>query len=211
VTPRIFTGDWARVTVKKMQNPALRRYEGRTVAEIAGERNADKVDTFIDLALEDDLNTWFTNELCNTDDARVGEMLNDPRISISLSDGGAHVDMLCDAGYATYLLGTWVRENRALSLEYAVRRLTSEIAEFWGMKDRGRLSVGMAADIAIFDPATVGSDRLPTEVADLPGGAVRLSSVPRGVHYTIVNGEILLENLKDSGRRPGRVLHSANA
>ena len=76
---------------------------------------------------------------------------------IALGDAGAHVDMLCDAGYPTYLLGTWVRERQIMTLEQAVARLTSQPADLFGIKDRGRLKQGYAADIAIFDPATVGS------------------------------------------------------
>ena len=93
----------------------------------------------------------------NTRVDRMTELLNDQDILIGLGDGGAHLDMLCDSGYPTYLLGTWVRERKALTLEEAVRRMTSDPADFFGIRDRGRLAPGLAADIAIFDPATVGS------------------------------------------------------
>jgi len=76
---------------------------------------------------------------------------------IGLSDGGAHVTLLCDAGYCTYLLGHWVRERNALTLEYAVKRLTSKEEEFFGLQGPGRLAVGNTADITIFNAATVGS------------------------------------------------------
>ena len=93
---------------------------------------------------------------------------------IGLSDAGAHVNLLCDAGYCTYLLGTWVRERNAITLEYAVKRITSEPADFFGLKGRGRLAAGAAADIAMFDADTVGSPRRGTMLNDLPGGGKRL-------------------------------------
>ncbi len=72
----------------------------------------------------------------------IQRLISDPRTMIGLSDGGAHVNMLCDAGYCTYLLGTWVRERQAMTLENAIKRITSEPADFFGIKDRGRLKVG---------------------------------------------------------------------
>ena len=89
--------------------------------------------------------------------------------------------MLCDCGYPTYLLGTWVREQQALTLEEAVRRLTADPADFFGIRDRGRLQAGLAADIAIFDPATVGSANRGERRYDLPGGAKRMVMPSRGV------------------------------
>src|SRR5204863_277024 len=83
------------------------------------------------------------------------------------------LDMLCDSGYPTYVLGTWVRERKALTLEEAVRRMTSDPADFFGIKNRGRLKAGMAADVAIFDPASVGSVGRPERRYDLPGAAKR--------------------------------------
>ena len=85
--------------------------------------------------------------LFNANEERIPELINDPRVMVGLSDGGAHVDMLCDAGYCTYLLGTWVREKQAMTLERAIKRITSEPADFFGIKNRGRLLPGMAADV----------------------------------------------------------------
>src|SRR5579859_2471718 len=120
---------------------------GRSVADIARERGKDGVDTFLDLAIEDDLQIQFTMALFNANEDRMPELISDPRTMVGLSDGGAHVDMLCDAGYATYLLGRWVREKQALTLEHAVKRITSEPADCFGIKGRGRLSPGFAGDV----------------------------------------------------------------
>ena len=102
--------------MKEVFNPAMKPLEGKTVADIAKERGKDGVDTFLDLALEDDLqHSIFTMALFNANEERIPELINDPRTMVGLSDGGAHVDMLCDAGYCTYLLGTWVRDRQAMS------------------------------------------------------------------------------------------------
>jgi N-acyl-D-aspartate/D-glutamate deacylase len=120
----------------------------------------------------------------------MAEILNNRDMLLGLGDGGAHLDMLCDSGYPTYVLGTWVREKKVLSLEEAVRRMTSDPADFFGIKDRGRIAPGMAADLVLFDPNTVGSVGRPERRYDLPGGAKRMVMRSQGVHMTLVNGEV---------------------
>jgi N-acyl-D-aspartate/D-glutamate deacylase len=201
-------GNWARITVHEMQSPALKEYEGKTVAEIAAAENKDGVDAFLDLTLADDLDNEFTMQSFNTRVDRMTELLNDPSVLIGLGDGGAHLDMLCDAGYPTYVLGTWVRERSALSLEEAVRRMTSDPADFFGIRDRGRLSAGLAADVVVFDPATVGSAGRPERRYDLPGGAKRMVMRSKGVECTVVNGEITWWQGELTGAAAGQVLRS---
>jgi N-acyl-D-aspartate/D-glutamate deacylase len=204
-TPRVFHGIWSLLWVKEVTNPRLKELEGRTVAEIAKERGNDGLDTFLDLPLEDDLQLIYTMARFDVPE----DLLADSRTMIGLSDGGAHVDMLCDAGYCTELLGSAVREKQLMGLELAVKRLTSEPADFFGIRNRGRLVAGQAADIAIFDFNTVGSCAERPEVRrDLPGGGRRLVVPARGVNYTIVNGEILYENQQHTGAFPGQVLRS---
>jgi N-acyl-D-amino-acid deacylase len=139
---------------------------------------------------------------------RVRDNLVDPNVLIALGDGGAHVDMLCDAGYPTYLLGTWVREREIMSLEEAIRRLTAQPADLFGITGRGRLATGNPADLAIFDPETIGSASRGERRFDLPGGAKRMVMPSRGVEYTIVNGEIVYANGRATGAAPGQVLRS---
>lgn len=208
--PRVFNGDWKRLLVRKVADPKLRPYEGRTIADIARDRGVDGVDAFLDFALEDDLETEFVIELFNTDEQRVAKLLTDPRALIGLSDGGAHVDMLCDAGYASYLLGTWVRDKQIMPLETAIKRITSEVADFFGIKTRGRIVEGQVADLAIFDPATVGSPRHPHQLHDFPADGLRLVTTPTGVHYTIVSGEVVYDHQQATGALPGRVLRSGS-
>jgi N-acyl-D-amino-acid deacylase len=201
-------GNWARVTVHEVRSPSLKAFEGQTVADIARAWGRDPVDTFLDLTLEDDLDIEFTLATFNNRPERMKEILANPDILIGLGDGGAHVDMLCDCGYPTFLLGTWVRERQALSLEEGVRRLTSDPADFFGIKDRGRLRPGLAADITVFDPDTVGSSNRGERRYDLPGGAKRMVMPSRGVQYTIVNGEIVYAEGQLTESRAGQVLRS---
>jgi N-acyl-D-amino-acid deacylase len=201
-------GNWARITIHEMKNPSLKKYEGKTVAELAAERGVDGVDAFLDVTLEDDLDNEFTMQSFNTRVDRMAEILNNPAMLLGLGDGGAHLDMLCDSGYPTYVLGTWVRERKVLTLEEAVRRMTSDPADFFGIKDRGRLAPGLAADIVIFSEKEVSSGGRPERLYDLPGGAKRMVMRSRGIEYTIVNGEVTWEGGKLTGATAGKVLRS---
>jgi N-acyl-D-amino-acid deacylase len=200
--------DWTRLTVHEVHKPELKRYEGRTVADVARERGTDAIDAFLDLTVEDDLDIEFVLAQFNVNVDLVKENLVDPNVLIALGDGGAHVDMLCDAGYPTYLLGTWVRERQIMTLEQAVARLTAQPADLFGIKSRGRLAVGNAADIAIFDPERIGSGNRGERRFDLPGGAKRMVMPSRGVEYTIVNGTPVYAEGRATGATPGGVLRS---
>jgi N-acyl-D-amino-acid deacylase len=146
--------------------------------------------------------------LLDIDEERVVRKFSDPRTLIGISDGGAHVDMLCNAGYPSYLLGTFVREKQAIALEHAVKRITSEPAQFFGITDRGVLRPGMAADITVFDFNTIGSPERPEIRHDLPGGGRRLVTQAEGITYTLVNGQVLYEGLRHTGILPGQVLRA---
>lgn len=209
--PLIFTARWELATVLQVGHAELGHYVGRAVADIARERNADPVDTFLDIAIEDQLEMQFNYELFNADEDRIPELITDPRTMIGLSDGGAHVDSLCDAGYCTYLLGTWVRDKGVMTLERAVQRITTEPAALFGITERGRIAPGLAADFAIFDLATIGSDKTGEMRHDLPGGGRRLVVPARGIEYTIVNGDVLFKSGTDTGTRSGEVIRSGNA
>ena len=201
-------GNWARITVHEVRSPKLKHLEGRTVAEIAAERGVDGVDALLDITLADDLENEFTLQSFNTRVDRMVEILRNRDMLLGLGDGGAHLDMLCDSGYPTYVLGTWVREHGALTLEEAVRRMTSDPADFFGIRDRGRLAPGLAADVTIFDPRTVGSVGRPERRYDLPGGAKRMVIRSQGIEYTLVNGAITWERGALTGSAAGHVLRS---
>jgi N-acyl-D-aspartate/D-glutamate deacylase len=204
---RIFRGQWARITVRDAATAAVQALAGRSIAEIAAARGVEAPDALLDVALTDDLETLFDFPVLNQDPEGVRPLVTDPRFLLGLSDGGAHVDQLCDAGYATHLLGTWVREREALTLEAAVRRLTSEVAGFFGIRDRGIIAPGKAADLVLFDPGAVG-DEAPEYVHDLPGGGKRLVARARGIHAVVVGGDILYRNGADTGARAGTTLRA---
>ncbi|MGD9616577.1 MAG: amidohydrolase family protein [Alphaproteobacteria bacterium] len=203
-----FSGDWRRITVHEVQKPELKQYEGKTIADVAKMRGKDPLDTFLDLALEDGLDIGYVLAQFNVNEKLVADNLTDPGVLIALGDGGAHVDMLCDAGYPTFLLGTWVRDRQIMTLEQAVQRLTAQPADLFGIKGRGRLAVGQAADIAIFDPDTIGSASRGERRFDLPGGAKRMVMPSRGVEYTIVNGTVAYAGGRATGATSGAVLRS---
>ena len=199
---------WESVQIKEVSNPRLRSALWSSVAQVAQTRGQDPLDVFFDLSLEDDLQVVYMVPLLDINPERVGRKLSDPRTMIGLSDGGAHVDMLCNAGYPTYLLGTFVRERQMLSLEYAIKRITSEPAAYFGLRDRGRLASGLAADITVFDPNTVGCSERPEVRHDLPRGGRRMVSPAEGIKHVIVNGQILLNEGQHNGALPGQVLRS---
>src|SRR5437867_4778249 len=204
----VFHDIWERTQVKEVTNPALKSTEWQRVAEIARDRGVAPLDAFFDLALEDELALDYMLPLLDINEERVAKKFSDPRTLIGISDGGAHVDMLCNAGYPTYLLGTFVREKQVLALEHAVQRITSEPARFFGLADRGELRPGLAADITIFDFSTVGSPERPEIRHDLPGGGRRLVTQAEGIKYTIVNGQVLYEDGHHTGALPGQVLRA---
>ena len=192
-------------------DPAL---EERSLVEVAEERHLHPIDLLLDLGLATELEARFRMPVANHDEEQVAELLLNPDMVLGLSDAGAHASQLCDACQGTYLLGRWVREKRALSLEEAIRMLTSRPAEVFGIADRGRLAEGRPADIVVFDPATVGAGPL-RRVWDMPGGANRLVSDASGIDAVIVNGTVVRRNGEDAldaaGPLPGKLLRNGRA
>jgi N-acyl-D-aspartate/D-glutamate deacylase len=177
----------------------------RSIAEIARETGKDPLELIIDLALEKHLKQFFIQPIVNEDQDLVLSMIRHPRSVVTFSDSGAHVSQIMDSSIQTHLLGHWVRNRQALTLEHAVRKITFDLASFWGLKDRGLLREGYAADVVIFNPDTV-SPEMPTLEYDLPAGARRLKQKATGIMATIVNGEVLLRNNEHTGALPGRLL-----
>lgn len=205
---RLFSTAWIECRVLRVTDKKMEKYLHRTVREIAAERGLDPLDTFFDLALEDDLDLKYLGAVANADEDRVRRQIDDDRILLGMSDGGAHVDMLLESSYPTYVLGHWVREQKAISLERAVYRMTDEPARLFGITDRGRLAPGLAADIAIFDKDAIGSAMKATEVRrDLPAAGERLYVPANGIDYVIVNGAILYDHGHCTDTRAGTVLH----
>ena len=212
VPNRISNENWDYLTVMEVGKPSLRPLEGRTIGELARERKREPWDVFLDLGLEDDLDTMFDCRLFNTDEKKVSELLRHPCAAIALSDAGAHLSFLCDAGFGLHLFGHWVRERGDMTLEQAVRAVTSTVADAYRIKDRGRIAPGAWADLMLFDPVTVG--RGPKRrVNDLPTGASRLDTPAVGLHGVWVNGVRVADTrgiMADCGR-PGRLLRQFSA
>lgn len=207
-TPRNFSKRWDQVILLEAKQPHNRAQEGKSVAEIARLRGQDVLDSFLDIALEEDLDTVFEMVRVQGDEAAVAAILNSPNILIGLSDAGAHTAFDAGYGYCTYLLGHWVRERGLMTIEQAVRALTYVPASIFGLFDRGLLRPGMAADVVIFDPQTVGP-RPPVLVHDYPAGAGRLDQPAVGVIATVVNGRLVTEQGKHTGALPGRQLKNS--
>ncbi|RVQ69672.1 hypothetical protein EKN06_05805 [Croceicoccus ponticola] len=204
---RIFRGNWDTLTVAEAGTEANRDLEDLSVGELARKAGKHPFDYFVDLALSEDLKTTYATEFSNFDVPSVSRILRDPDNQISLGDAGAHLSFLCEAGFGLHLLGHWVRDLAVLELPEAVRRLTGQQANLFGMRDRGTLAVGKAADLLLFDPSNVGIGPK-VRLFDLPGGATRLRTDAKGVRGVWVNGKRMAD---ESGplvpeEMPGEVL-----
>jgi len=203
-----FSKRWDLMIVEEPQLPRNRALAGRDIAAIAKEQGKDPLDAFLDLAVDEELNTVFSLGEINMDTEAVAQILGSPYAVVGLSDGGAHVQFHSNVSNPTRLLGYWVREKKIMSLEHAVRRLTFDSASAFGIYDRGLLQPGMVADMVVFDPDTVRP--LPEDVVhDFPSNGWRMRELAEGIHYTVVNGEVLLEKGTHTGAYPGRVLRNA--
>jgi N-acyl-D-aspartate/D-glutamate deacylase len=202
-----FSRRWDMLFVTDPALPENQPLKGRSIAQIAATRGTDVLDAFLDLVVQEGLNTGFEINLRNGDDAAVATFLASPYTVVGLSDAGAHVVFDAGYGYSTRLLGYWVREKQALTLEEAVRKLTFMTAQVYGIFDRGLLQPGYAADLVVFDPDTV-NDCEPEVQHDLPGGGHRLVQRAEGIGCTVVNGRVLVEDGKPTGDLPGRVLRN---
>jgi N-acyl-D-aspartate/D-glutamate deacylase len=133
-------------------------------------------------------------------------------VLLGLADSGAHVSQLCDACFATDLLGNWVRDKEVMPLERAIYKLTGEPARVYGFDDRGTIAEGKAADIVVFDADTVAPGPL-RRIRDFPADGERLvADQPEGVRHVVVNGTVIREDEKEVAgaleRRPGKLLRS---
>lgn len=205
---RVRSQDWAKVHFGACRLAANKRLEGKCVVEIARAAGKAPLDVALDVALQEDLATEFIIPgFRNTDEDVLGQIIASPRAIIGISDGGAHINQECGADFVTHFLGHWVREVGLVPLEEAVHRLTAVPAGLLGLKDRGVLRPGAAADITIFDPATIRPEER-SLLSDLPGGGARLTQKAVGVRATLVNGEVLTLDGQHAGPFPGRMLDS---
>lgn len=198
----VFSGRWDHVFV---------RYTGQagewdlSLGTVATDRAVHPVDLMLDLALADGFDTQFAIAMRNADDAILGQMVGHPAAVIGASDAGAHVLSNTDSCYAVWTLQHWVRERQVLTLERAVAMLTGTQADLFGLGDRGRIRVGLAADLVVFDPDTIATTGV-RYVADQPAGGRRLITDATGIELTVVNGVVATRGGVSTGARSGRRL-----
>jgi N-acyl-D-aspartate/D-glutamate deacylase len=194
--------------VEKVSNPALKPLVGNYLTDIAEERGVDPIELMFDIAEQDGMGTIFLLRGRPKADESIAErILKSPSTLIGVSDGGAHLQTFAGADFPTYFLQHWVREKGLFSLEEGVAALTSEVADFMGMTDRGVLAPGKAADVVIFDADKVQPELL--EALEFPGGkSIRLAKRARAVPYVIVNGTPIIDGGVRTGAVPGGLLRA---
>ena len=183
----IFQGNWDRVMVAVAHKESNAKYVNRYLHDIAKDEGRDPLDIMLDLSLDEDLETAFLGRFLNVGDDGVAKLLKHEAGVVALSDAGAHLIYMCDAGFGLHFLARWVRERGDFDIVEGIRRLTSHPADLYGIQNRGRIALGAQADLLLFDPATVGVSPA-QRVADLPGGGRRTIRKPTGVHGVFCNG-----------------------
>ena len=208
----LFLGNWRHIEVGQTMRPENQKLEGQSIQSLADLHGQDPGDVFFDLALSEDLGTHFVGKFFNNNDEGVAPSLKHPASVITLSDAGAHLSYMCDAGFGLYFLSHWVRDTGHFTLSEGIRKITSEPADRFRIPERGRLQVGLPADMLLFDPATVGISK-PIPVQDLPGGGSRMVRSATGVHGVWVNGVKVHDgqNYVDHPQGPGQVLDRFNS
>ena len=197
-------------SVEKTASPANAPLEGRLLVDVAAERGVSPSEVMFDVALEDKLETFFRiSGPVNVDESHLERILKSPATLVGISDGGAHLQTFAGGDYTSYFLAHWVREKGSFSLEDGVAALSSRVAQFLGLDDRGTLEVGKAADVVVFDPDTVEPLTLLT-LDDIPGGGTRMTKNARGIPWVLVNGEIVIEDGTTTDTVPGQVVGKEN-
>jgi len=202
--------NWEHFKVDQVRAESLQKYRGRVLGEIAKEEGKTAFDVMLDIAIEDDLQTYFMPPVQGTDDetwALRGRLWKDDRTLIGASDAGAHLDMIDTFAFSSQVLGAGVRERGLIPLEEAIHQLTDVPARYYGLKERGRLEEGWHADVVVFDAGEVGLGETYTKY-DLPAGAGRLYAEAKGIEHVFANGVEIVREGKDTGKRPGTVLRS---
>jgi N-acyl-D-aspartate/D-glutamate deacylase len=201
---------WGTYVIGDTYAPANEGCAFRRVEDIAAERGSAPFDTLLDIVLADDLRTVLWP---NTDDGEAktwalrAAVWSDPRAMVGGSDAGAHLDRMCGSNYPTAFLGDCLRGRQLVPVEQAVHMMTAQPAQLFGLRERGLIEEGYAADLFVFDPDTVASEpaRL---VHDLPGGTARLYAGSHGVVRVLVNGVETVRDGAATGALPGALLRS---
>ena len=204
--------NWRNLEIVEAFAEENRQHEGRTIGDVIEHRGdgAAPFDALLDLVVRDELRTGLRPG--GMKDSRAdwelrAQVWRDPRAVVGGSDAGAHLDMMCGAIYSTALLSHGVRDFEVLTLEEAIRALTDVPARLYGVRNRGRIAPGFAADLVLFDLATVGYEEERMRF-DLPGGAWRLHAAATGIDRVLVNGVTVVQGGEPTGATPGTLLRS---
>ncbi|MEN3975276.1 amidohydrolase family protein [Emcibacter sp. SYSU 3D8] len=197
---------FGNLRVGRVSHPDNKRFENRPLAEVASELGVSLPRAMIDIALRDDLDAEFQLVgAIHGDENFVAKILDHPACLVGASDAGAHIAQFCGAGDTCYMLSRHVRDRGDMSLERAVHRMTKEVADAWGIGDRGLLKPGMAADVVVFDPATIDRGE-EIFVHDVPGNANRYIRHPTGIDAVIVNGALTVRDGGYTAARAGLIV-----
>ncbi len=181
---------WSALVLRKVESAANARLVGMTLEAIGAERGTNALEAMIDLSLEERLGAHFlAANMGHNDDEAVGELLRHPNVMIGASDGGAHILSFSTYGDTGYLFSKFVRDCSALSLELAIKKITSDTANIWGIKERGEIKVGYIADITIFEPDDIdrGQEYF---VQDVPGDGYRYVRDALGIDQVLIQGKL---------------------
>ena len=182
------------------------KYKGKYLMEIAQEEGKEVGQIILDIAIADDLKTEFQLvDVLNSDKESVSHLIMSDLCHFGASDAGAHITQFCGTGDTTHLLEHYVRETKKMTLPKAINRMTKEVAEDWGIRDRGVIEEGKAADLVLFDMEDVGiSDE--AFVTDFPGEASRYMRYSKGYKYVLVNGSVVYQNDEYTNVKSGKVV-----
>lgn len=202
--------DFGRYVIGDTYSAANDGLTGRIVKDIAAQRGQEPFACLVDICANDRLRTVLWPMPTDNDPASWAlraETWQHEDVLLGGSDAGAHLDRMCGAPYTTRFLGDCLRGRRLVGLEQAVKMLTDDPAQLFGLRERGRVQEGYHADLVLFDPETVDAGQA-TLVHDLPGESPRLDSKAIGVHAVWVNGVETLRDDEVTGAVPGTVLRS---
>ena len=206
-----FRTDWTRLRVLQTEEERNQQYEGMSIKELAEAQGKHPLDAFLDLALEEELQTEFTLPTRDTpEELKTRERdLVDPYAHISVSDGGAHTRFNTNSTWPMFWLSFWIRDKGIMSLEQGHYKMSALPAWLTDFKDRGTLRIGNWADIMVYNLEELGFvyDK-PIFANDFPGGERRFIQKPTGLRYTLVNGSVTFEGNNPTGSLPGKLLRS---
>ena len=211
VSPELYRTDFSRMIIFTTTEERNQKYEGLSVQEVADQLGKHPVDTFLDLAIDEKLQTEFSVPQGPEDPfaEELASRVSSPFSHVSLSDGGAHVRYQTGAHWPIFFLSDWVRDHEVMSLEQAHYKISTLPAWIASFHDRGKLQIGLAADIMVYDLDEIGMlYERPVYTNDFPGEERRYIQKPTGLRYTLVNGTVTFEGNECTGALPGKLLRS---